>query len=110
MAQAGGMGEATQNMSQYTYKASLDSQDGLSPGYHVSLQVNLENKKMVAVPTKSIVEKTMMHLFMLRIKEASQTECEKGSTDGDWTEITEGVTVGQKVVKILPTMCMTEWK
>ena len=52
----------------------------------------------------------MMHLFMLRIKEASQTECEKGSTDGDWTEITEGVTVGQKVVKILPTMCMTEWK
>ncbi|MDA2711225.1 efflux RND transporter periplasmic adaptor subunit, partial [Bacillus cereus] len=41
MAQAGGMGEATQNMSQYTYKASLDSQDGLSPGYHVSLQVNL---------------------------------------------------------------------
>ncbi|MBJ7988185.1 efflux transporter periplasmic adaptor subunit, partial [Bacillus cereus] len=57
MAQAGGMGEATQNMSQYTYKASLDSQDGLSPGYHVSLQVNLENKKMIAVPSKSIVEK-----------------------------------------------------
>ena len=57
MAQAGGMGEATQNMSQYTYKASLDSQDGLSPGYHVSLQVNLENKKMIAVPSKSIVAK-----------------------------------------------------
>ncbi len=57
MAQAGGRGEATQNMSQYTYKARLDSQDGLSTGYHVSLQVNLENKKMVAVPTKSIVEK-----------------------------------------------------
>ncbi|MGQ0420514.1 hypothetical protein ACT4US_15990, partial [Bacillus sp. HC-Mk] len=55
--QAGGMGEATQNMSQYTYKASLDSQDGLSPGYHVSLQVNLENKTMIAVPSKSIVEK-----------------------------------------------------
>ena len=70
MAQAGGMGEATQNMSQYTYKASLDSQDGLSPCYHVSLQVNLENKTMVAVPTKSIVEKMMMHLFMLRIKES----------------------------------------
>ncbi|KXY70201.1 RND transporter MFP subunit, partial [Bacillus cereus] len=57
MAQAGGMAEGTQNMSQYTYKASLDSQDGLSPGYHVSLQVNLENKKMITVPTKSIVEK-----------------------------------------------------
>ncbi|MDA2711210.1 efflux transporter periplasmic adaptor subunit, partial [Bacillus cereus] len=23
----------------------------------------------------------------------------KGSTDGDWTEVVEGVTVGQKVVK-----------
>ncbi|PRD09337.1 efflux transporter periplasmic adaptor subunit, partial [Bacillus sp. MYb56] len=55
MAQAAG--EGTQNMSQYTYKASLDSQDGLSPGYHVSLQVNLENKTMIAVPSKSIVEK-----------------------------------------------------
>ncbi|PGM47783.1 efflux transporter periplasmic adaptor subunit, partial [Bacillus cereus] len=55
MAQA--VGEGTQNMSQYTYKASLDSQDGLSPGYHVSLQVNLENKTMIAVPSKSIVEK-----------------------------------------------------
>ncbi len=71
MAQAGGMGEATQNMSQYTYKASLDSQDGLSPGYHVSLQVNLENKTMVAVPSKKHCrKKAMMHLFMLRIKES----------------------------------------
>lgn len=26
-------------------------------GYHVSLQVNLENKKMIAVPSKSIVAK-----------------------------------------------------
>ena len=65
------MGEATQNMSQYTYKASLDSQDGLSPGYHVSLQVSLENKTMIAVPSKSIVEKARMHLFMLRKREAS---------------------------------------
>lgn len=57
MTAAGAGGEATQNMSQYTYKASLDGQEGLSPGYHVSLQVNLENKNMIAVPSKSIVEK-----------------------------------------------------
>ncbi|TCW47607.1 HlyD family secretion protein [Bacillus thuringiensis] len=100
MAQAGGMGEATQNMSQYTYKASLDSQDGLSPGYHVSLQVNLENKTMIAVPTKSIVEKDDDTFVYVEDKgKLHKQNVKKGSTDGDWTEVVEGVTVGQKVVK-----------
>ncbi|WP_242215661.1 efflux RND transporter periplasmic adaptor subunit [Bacillus cereus group sp. BfR-BA-01383] len=100
MAQAGGMGEATQNMSQYTYKASLDSQDGLSPGYHVSLQVNLENKTMIAVPSKSIVEEGDDAFVYIEEKgKLRKQNVKKGSTDGDWTEITEGATVGQKVVK-----------
>ncbi|HDR7638329.1 efflux RND transporter periplasmic adaptor subunit [Bacillus cereus group sp. MS39] len=100
MAQAGGMGEATQNMSQYTYKASLDSQDGLSPGYHVSLQVNLENKTMIAVPTKSIVEKADDAFVYIEEKgKLRKQNVKKGSTDGDWTEIVEGAKVGQKVVK-----------
>ncbi|PER82261.1 efflux RND transporter periplasmic adaptor subunit [Bacillus cereus] len=99
MAQAGGMGEATQNMSQYTYKASLDSQDGLSPGYHVSLQVNLENKTMVAVPTKSIVEKDDdVFIYIEEKGKLHKQNVKKGSTDGDWTEIVEGAKVGQKVV------------
>ncbi|MGG5742143.1 efflux RND transporter periplasmic adaptor subunit [Bacillus cereus group sp. IBL03679] len=100
MAQAGGMAEGTQNMSQYTYKASLDSQDGLSPGYHVSLQVNLENKKMITVPTKSIVEKDDDTFVYIEEKgKLRKQNVKKSSTDGDWTEIVEGVTVGQKVVK-----------
>ncbi|HDT6579297.1 TPA: HlyD family efflux transporter periplasmic adaptor subunit [Bacillus cereus] len=100
MAQAGGMGEATQNMSQYTYKASLDSQDGLSPGYHVSLQVNLENKTMIAVPSKSIVEKGEDAFVYVEEKgKLRKQNVKKGATDGDWTEVVEGVTVGQKVVK-----------
>ncbi|HDR4571398.1 MULTISPECIES: efflux RND transporter periplasmic adaptor subunit [Bacillus cereus group] len=100
MAQAAGAGEATQNMSQYTYKASLDSQDGLSPGYHVSLQVNLENKKMIAVPSKSIVEKGDDAFVYVEEKgKLRKQNVKKGSTDGDWTEVLEGVTVGQKVVK-----------
>ncbi|MDA1567887.1 biotin/lipoyl-binding protein [Bacillus cereus] len=100
MAQAGGMGESTQNMSQYTYKASLDSQDGLSPGYHVSLQVNLENKTMIAVPTKSIAEKGEDAFVYIEEKgKLRKQNVKKGTTDGDWTEIVEGATVGQKVVK-----------
>ncbi|MGG1328047.1 efflux RND transporter periplasmic adaptor subunit [Bacillus tropicus] len=98
MAQAAS--EGTQNMSQYTYKASLDSQDGLSPGYHVSLQVNLENKTMIAVPSKSIVEKDDDAFVYIEEKgKLRKQNVKKGATDGDWTEITEGVTVGQKVVK-----------
>ncbi|MEB3057721.1 efflux RND transporter periplasmic adaptor subunit [Bacillus pseudomycoides] len=100
MEQAAGMGEGTQNMSQYTYKASLDSQDGLSPGYHVSLQVNLENKKMIAVLSKSIVEKDGNEFVYVEEKgKLRKQNVKKGSTDGDWTEVLEGVTVGQKVVK-----------
>ncbi|OFD40621.1 efflux RND transporter periplasmic adaptor subunit [Bacillus mycoides] len=98
MAQAAG--EGTQNMSQYTYKASLDSQDGLSPGYHVSLQVSLENKTMIAVPTKSIVEKGEDAFVYIEEKgKLRKQNVKKGATDGDWTEIVEGTIVGQKVVK-----------
>ncbi|WP_430981757.1 efflux RND transporter periplasmic adaptor subunit [Bacillus thuringiensis] len=101
MAQAvGGMGEGTQTMSQYTYKASLDSQDGLSPGYHVSLQVNLENKPMIAVPSKSIVEKGDDTFVYIKEKgRLHKQNVKKGATDGDWTEIIEGATLGQKVVE-----------
>ncbi|WP_410985272.1 efflux RND transporter periplasmic adaptor subunit [Bacillus cereus] len=93
-------GDGTQNMSQYTYKASLDGQEGLSPGYHVSLQVNLENKKIIAVPSKSIVEKDGEPFVYVEEKgKLRKQNVKKGSTDGDWTEVLEGITVGQKVVK-----------
>ncbi|MEK4501956.1 efflux RND transporter periplasmic adaptor subunit [Bacillus sp. FSL R12-0069] len=93
-------GEGTQNMSQYTYKASLDSQDGLSPGYHVSLQVNSENKTMTAVPSKSIVEKGNGTFVYIEEKgKIRKQNVKKGANDGDWTEIVEGLAVGQKVVK-----------
>ncbi|MBY0595925.1 efflux RND transporter periplasmic adaptor subunit [Bacillus bingmayongensis] len=95
-----GAGEGTQNMSHYTYKASLDGQEGLSPGYHVSLQVNLENKTMIAVPSKSIVEKDNdAFVYIEGNGKLQKQNVKKGATDGDWTEIVEGVTVGQKVVK-----------
>ena len=98
--QAPAGGEAGQNMSYYTYKASLDSQDGLSPGYHVSIQVNLENRKMVAVPHKSIVEEKGESFVYVEDKGKLRKQIvKKGSSDGDWIEVAEGVTVGQKVVE-----------
>ncbi|MEI4801167.1 efflux RND transporter periplasmic adaptor subunit [Bacillus sp. FJAT-51639] len=98
--QAPAGGEAGQNMSYYTYKASLDSQDGLSPGYHVSIQVNVENRKMVAVPHKSIVEEKGESFVYVEDKGKLRKQIvKKGSSDGDWVEVAEGVTVGQKVVE-----------
>ncbi|SFJ64385.1 MULTISPECIES: efflux RND transporter periplasmic adaptor subunit [unclassified Bacillus (in: firmicutes)] len=98
--QAPAGGEAGQNMSYYTYKASLDSQDGLSPGYHVSIQVNLENRKMVAVPHKSIVEEKGESFVYVEDKGKLRKQIvKKGSSDGDWVEVLEGVTVGKKVVE-----------
>ncbi|EJP81899.1 TPA: HlyD family efflux transporter periplasmic adaptor subunit [Bacillus thuringiensis] len=92
--------EGNQNMSQYTYKASLDSQDGLFPGYHVSLQVNLGDKKMIAVPSISIVgEDDDLFVYIEEKGKLRKQNVKKGATDGDWTEIIEGTTVGQKVVK-----------
>ncbi|MCP1126075.1 efflux RND transporter periplasmic adaptor subunit [Bacillus sp. 3103sda1] len=92
--------EAGQNMSYYTYKATLDSQDGLSPGYHVSLQVNLENRKMIAVPRKSIVEeKDDAFVYVEDKGKLRKQMVKKGASDGDWVEVLEGVTVGQKVVE-----------
>ncbi|PEB12963.1 efflux RND transporter periplasmic adaptor subunit [Bacillus thuringiensis] len=99
MAQIAGTSEGTQNISQYTYKASLDGQEGLSPGYHVSLQVNLENKTMIAVPSKSIVEKNEDTFIYVEDKgKLHKQNVKKGSIDGNWTEILEGVKTGQKVV------------
>lgn len=93
-------GETGQNMSNYTYKATLDSQDGLSPGYHVSLQVELENKKMVSVPRSSIVEEGDETFVYVEKKGKLQKQpVTKGASNGDYVEVLDGVTVGQKVVK-----------
>lgn len=93
-------GEQGQNMSYYTYKATLDSQDGLSPGYHVSLQVELENKKMVSVPQSSIVEEgEEAFVYVEKKGKLSKQVVKKGTSNGEYVEILDGVTVGQKVVK-----------
>ncbi|PRD09030.1 efflux transporter periplasmic adaptor subunit, partial [Bacillus sp. MYb56] len=53
-----------------------------------------------AVPSKSIVEKGEDAFVYIEEKgKLRKQNVKKGSTDGDWTEIVEGATVGQKVVK-----------
>ncbi|MFX3623265.1 MAG: efflux RND transporter periplasmic adaptor subunit [Ectobacillus sp.] len=92
--------QGQQMISYYSYTASLDSQDGLAPGYHVSLQVNLSSQKIVAVPRSSIVEEDdSSYVFIKDGKQLDKRKVTTGMGDGEWVEVLEGVKQGDKVVK-----------
>ena len=92
-------GQQTQNISYYNFKASLDSQDGLSPGYHVSIQVNLSTKKMLVVPSNSIVDKgNSRFVYVVRNNKLHKQTVTTGIGDGNLTEILKGLKTGEKVV------------
>jgi HlyD family secretion protein len=55
---------------------------------------------MIAVPRKSIVEEKDDAFVYVEDKGKLRKQLvKKGSSDGDWVEVLEGVTVGQKVVE-----------
>ncbi|MDF2903272.1 MAG: family efflux transporter subunit [Bacillus sp. (in: firmicutes)] len=96
---AGAIAQSPQNISFYQFKATLDSQEELSPGYHVSIQVELESKKMLAVPRSSIVEKgDSSFIYVVKGKKLSKQAITMGMGDGEWTEVLEGLKAGDKVV------------
>ncbi|MDG4658561.1 efflux RND transporter periplasmic adaptor subunit [Ectobacillus antri] len=98
--QLAGGGQPAQMVSYYPYKAVLDSQEGLSPGYHVSLQVELEAKTMLAVPRTSVKEDAEEpYVFLVEGNKLKKQTVTTGMSDGEWIEILEGVTAGQSVVK-----------
>ncbi|MDT2246297.1 efflux RND transporter periplasmic adaptor subunit [Paenibacillus larvae] len=89
-----------QTMSSYTYKAALDTQNDLSPGFHVSLQVQLETKKGLTVPRSSVVE--LNHEAFVYVEEKGKLRkqmIKTGSSDKDSIEVLEGLAAGQKVVE-----------
>jgi HlyD family secretion protein len=93
-------GQQSQNISYYNFKAALDSQEGLSPGYHVSIQVNLSTKKMLAVPSNSIVDKgNSRFVYVVRNNKLHKQTVTTGIGDGNLTEILKGLKVGEKIVK-----------
>lgn len=95
----GNAGTQPQNISYYNFKAALDSQEGLSPGYHVSVQVELSKKKMPAVPNSSIVEKgDSSYVYVVMNHKLHKQKITKGNSDGEWTEIPVGLKPGEQVV------------
>lgn len=96
----GTTGQQTQNISYYNFKATLDSQDGLSPGYHVSIQANVASHKILAVPSSSIIEKgASRFVYVVKDNKVSKQKITTGTGDGEWTEVLDGLKAGEKVVK-----------
>lgn len=92
--------QTVQNISYYSYKATIDSPDGLAPGYHVSVQVKLTSKKMLTIPRNSIVEKgNSPYVFLLKNGKLHKQKITMGMGDGELTEVLAGLKTGDKIVK-----------
>ncbi|MFB5166096.1 efflux RND transporter periplasmic adaptor subunit [Parageobacillus toebii] len=93
------IGQDTKTISYYSYKASLESQDGLSPGYHVFLQVNLMSKKMQVIPRSSVIDQgKSSYVYVLDGGKLKRQDVTTGLSDGEWIEVLEGLKPGQKVL------------
>lgn len=93
-------GQGSQTISYYPFKAVLDTQDGLSPGYHVSLEIQLSSNAMIAAPRSSIVEEgEEKFLYFVKDGKLQKESVKTGMSDGEWLEITEGAEAGQQVLE-----------
>lgn len=93
-------GQGSQTISYYPFKAVLDTQDGLSPGYHVSLEIQLSSNTMIAAPRSSIVEEgEEKFLYFVKKGKLQKQLIQTGMSDGEWIEITEGAELGQRVLE-----------
>ncbi len=105
---AGQMVDSNPSVSYYHFVASLDSQKGLSPGFHVSLEVNLPSIKKLAVPSESVIEEAKeSYIYLLKNNTVHKQNVITGIGDGQWTEIIEGVSKGDKIVAH-PTATVSE--
>lgn len=91
--------QQSQNISYYNYKATLDTQEGLSPGYHVDVQVNLSTKKMLVVPNGSIiVNGNSSYVYVSKNNKLHKQTVSTGIGDGNSIEVLQGLKAGDKVV------------
>lgn len=97
---SGEAGQSTSNLSYYTFKAKLHSQEGLSPGYHVAIQVVLSSKKVLTVPQNSVQEKDgSTFVYVMSKGKVQKRNITTGISTGEWTEVVDGLKEGEKVVK-----------
>ncbi|PFN76203.1 hypothetical protein COJ85_32995 [Bacillus sp. AFS076308] len=82
----------------YSFKASLDSQKGLYPGYSTSLDVVLQSKQLLAVPETSIIRiGKSTYVFVQKKGILHKQKVEIGQKRGQWVAILKGLKDEDKV-------------
>ncbi|MBM7655275.1 efflux RND transporter periplasmic adaptor subunit [Neobacillus cucumis] len=82
----------------YSFKASLDSQKGLYPGYSTTLDVVLQSKQLQAVPETSIITiGKSSYVFVQKKGILHKQKVETGQKRGHWVAILKGLKGEEKV-------------
>lgn len=93
-----------QNISYYTFKAKLNSQEGLLPGYHVAIEVKLSSKETLAIPQNSVIEKGAdSFVYIVNKNKIQKRRITTGISQGQWIEVLQGLKEGERVIKNPPS-------
>jgi HlyD family secretion protein len=76
----------------YSFKASLDSQKGLYPGYYTTLDVVVQSKQLLAVPETSIMGfGKSTYVYVQKKGKIQKQKVETGHNEGKWVAILKGL-------------------
>ncbi len=76
----------------YSFKASLDSQKGLYPGYYTMLDVVVHSKQLLAVPETSIMGfGKSTYVYVQKKGKIQKQKVETGQKGGKWVAILKGL-------------------
>jgi|GEM_PF-781717 len=84
----------------YTFRATLDSQENLYPGYETNLEVVVESKDLLAIPETSVKGSgKSKYVYVLKKGTIYKQNVKTGQKQGKYVAILKGVKEGDKVGK-----------
>ncbi|MEE6451242.1 efflux RND transporter periplasmic adaptor subunit [Gottfriedia acidiceleris] len=84
----------------YTFRATLDSQENLYPGYETNLEVVVQSKDLLAIPQTSVKGSgKSKYVYVLKKGTIYKQKVKTGQKQGKYIAILKGVKEGDKVGK-----------
>ncbi|UPM54637.1 efflux RND transporter periplasmic adaptor subunit [Gottfriedia acidiceleris] len=84
----------------YTFRATLDSQENLYPGYETNLEVVVQSKDLLAIPVTSVKGSgKSKYVYVLKKGTIYKQNVKTGQKQGKYIAILKGVKEGDKVGK-----------
>ncbi len=84
----------------YTFRATLDSQENLYPGYETNLEVVVQSKDLLAIPATSVKGSgKSKYVYVLKKGTIYKQNVKTGQKQGKYIAILKGVKEGDKVGK-----------